>query len=322
MRDWFRRERALKPIYDRESYAKGVDAMIAYNLYRDLFKPLFALLRPAARTAAKVTATVEALTAGRIAYADGFFVGQFSAAVSRELRALGATFNATRKAYKLALPAIPIEVKQAIAAGKLVARERADAMLAHLDTVSRAPALAFEDSLASMMADLDTQFHATTVDLSVPLTLTPPIARRLQDEYVENLDLGIQHWQDEAVARLRGQIATSAAEGFRADRMAKVLEAEYGATQSKAKFLARQETSLFVSKYREARYTEAGITRYRWSTSNDERVRSSHRALNKRVFSWDNPPIIDPATGRRGHPGEDFGPCRCLAIPMVRIPRQ
>jgi SPP1 gp7 family putative phage head morphogenesis protein len=53
-----------------------------------------------------------------------------------------------------------------------------------------------------------------------------------------------------------------------------------------------------------------------WSTSHDRRVRDSHKELNGRVFTWDNPPIVDPARGRRAHPGQDYG-CRCVAVPVM-----
>jgi len=82
--------------------------------------------------------------------------------------------------------------------------------------------------------------------------------------------------------------------------------------------IARQETSLFVSKYREERYTGAGITEYIWSTSKDQRVRPDHAALDHQVFSWDSPPVTDRATGKRNNPGADFG-CRCLALPVIRL---
>jgi len=108
------------------------------------------------------------------------------------------------------------------------------------------------------------------------------------------------------------------AQGFRADETSKIIQAEFGVSKNKAKFLARQETSLLVSAYREQRYTDAGIREYIWQSSHDERVRKSHKELNGRKFSWDNPPIVDPATGRKAHPGEDFG-CRCIAVPVIRI---
>jgi hypothetical protein len=46
---------------------------------------------------------------------------------------------------------------------------------------------------------------------------------------------------------------------------------------------------------------------YTWRSAGDERVRSSHAALNGRIFTWDAPPA-------HGHPGSEPN-CRCWAEP-------
>lgn len=55
---------------------------------------------------------------------------------------------------------------------------------------------------------------------------------------------------------------------------------------------------------------ETGATgQYVWRTQHDERVRTSHRVNDGRIFSWSDPP---PS----GHPGEDYN-CRCEAVPYI-----
>ena len=44
-------------------------------------------------------------------------------------------------------------------------------------------------------------------------------------------------------------------------------------------------------------------------------MRKDHKRLNGKIFSWNDPPVIDTRTGRRGHPGDDYQ-CRCVAIPV------
>jgi SPP1 gp7 family putative phage head morphogenesis protein len=70
-----------------------------------------------------------------------------------------------------------------------------------------------------------------------------------------------------------------------------------------------------MSKFREERYKSIGVLKYRWSSSNDERVRDRHRELNGKIFEWTNPPISG-ANGERQHAGEPFG-CRCVAVAIV-----
>ena len=42
------------------------------------------------------------------------------------------------------------------------------------------------------------------------------------------------------------------------------------------------------------------------------RTRSDHLALDGQMFTWDDPPVHNRATGARGHPGIDPH-CRCYA---------
>lgn len=58
-----------------------------------------------------------------------------------------------------------------------------------------------------------------------------------------------------------------------------------------------------------ARQQEVGTGRYIWRTAHDERVRSSHRANDGKIFWWNKPPPT-------GHPGEDYN-CRCKAQPAT-----
>lgn len=60
----------------------------------------------------------------------------------------------------------------------------------------------------------------------------------------------------------------------------------------------------------------AGVSKYEWSGVMDRRERKSHRELEGKIISWDNPP--DVGNGRKCHPGQDYQ-CRCCAIPVFDI---
>lgn len=80
-------------------------------------------------------------------------------------------------------------------------------------------------------------------------------------------------------------------------------------TQARATTIARSGLARLNGQLAQERQLAAGVTHYRWSTSRDERVRSSHRALDGQVFEWAAPPP-------EGHPGHDWN-CRCVAIPIL-----
>jgi SPP1 gp7 family putative phage head morphogenesis protein len=139
---------------------------------------------------------------------------------------------------------------------------------------------------------------------------------QLTKNYSENLNLDIKNWYDEAVLRLRKKVHDNVVEGYRAANLVDIIQAEKESSYAHALFIAKQETSLLVSNYRVARYQEAGLKRFVWSTSNDERVRVDHRRLNNHIYSFNEPPVTNRKTGARNLPGCDFG-CRCDCWPVV-----
>ena len=107
-------------------------------------------------------------------------------------------------------------------------------------------------------------------------------------------------------------------------RMAWVdIQKEYSLTLRKAQLLARDQVSSLNAQISKMQQQDAGCTKYRWSTSKDSRVRDCHRALEGKIFNWDDPPEMwyetksrgRVSTGRRCNPGEDYC-CRCVAIPV------
>lgn len=97
--------------------------------------------------------------------------------------------------------------------------------------------------------------------------------------------------------------------GRRASSIAKDINERGEVSESRAKFIARDQVSKLNAKLTKKRHGELGIKRYIWRTSKDSRVRSRHRELDGKTFDWDDPPIVDEATGRREHPGGDY---QCL----------
>lgn len=89
--------------------------------------------------------------------------------------------------------------------------------------------------------------------------------------------------------------------------LAKDIEARFGVARSRAKLIARDQVSKLTGQINIARQKELGGTGYIWRTSNDERVRDEHKALNGQRFEYDEPPS-------EGHPGEAIQ-CRCYAEP-------
>lgn len=313
----------LTPIRDREVYADLAEKQIVYSLYTAIFKPILEIfglsLMPQNERKNDKTNLATAILAGRVVFHDGVFRGKFSASISKELKDLGGKFYPKQNAWRIDRMKLPVEVNQAITRIKTDMAEKVKKAIEHLDKIQAqeyTPVM-MNTVAEGILDDLSKQFEQTTADeIEIPMAMAGYIEDNLKTKYNENMNLYIKGWTEESIVRLREKITENSMQGYRAEGMRQAIIDEYGVSERKAKFLARQETSLMVSKYREEHYKETGINFYQWSSSHDGRVRDSHKDLNGRIFSWNDPPIVDPVTGRRGHPGEDFG-CRCVAVPVL-----
>lgn len=314
-------EQTLRPINDKDSYHKKIAQLIEYELYQLLYAPLISILKGEdTKENAQVDPVIAAINSGQIFYKDGFMYGKFSSTISKALYALGGSFHKSKKAFKISIAQLSQEIRAAVAHKLVDESEQLDKIDKAIASIKQAEpkGINFDPFTENIVSDLDIQFKKVTPkDLEVPLELDRLGKERLAEEYSNNLNLDIHDWTNKAILRLRDKVEDNVREGFRADTLMKTIQAEHGITKNKAKFIARQETSLLVAKYRQIRYEDAGVNSYRWSTSHDERVRTDHKELNNKVFSWDNPPITDRATGARNNPGQDFN-CRCVALPIVR----
>lgn len=128
-----------------------------------------------------------------------------------------------------------------------------------------------------------------------------------------NLDL-ITSLPAEHVDRVRAVLAEH--RGARVEELAEHIEGATGASEAQARLIARDQVLKLNAQVTQARHQAAGVTQYVWRSSRDERVRSRHKELDGTRQSYAHPPIVDPRTGRRGHPGDDHQ-CRCSADPLL-----
>lgn len=319
----------LEPIVQKDTLSRGVEKEIIAYFEDVLFAPLFALLadegvKPA-RSNALGSAVTSALQAQTLWYADGVFTGQFGSAIARELREMGATYNPREKHYRIPLSKLPMDLRAVIAdaqaRSKAVSQSVLDTLKQIQENLPKAKTgFSAGPQVNEILDDLHKQFKKSFPgsQISVPPDFTVQTKHDIAKSYTENLDLFIKGFVEKRIPVLRQKVQDNVFAGGRTDKLAKILQAEFGVSKRKAAFLAEQETSLLVSKYRESRYKQVGARQYVWKTSRDGRVRHDHEELNNKVFSWDSPPITNKATGARNNPGEDFG-CRCIARPILPI---
>lgn len=274
---------------------------------------------PMVTNAKQKTPLIKAILSGQVQYKEGKFEGSFNLAISKEIRKMGGKFDSKQKVWKLPKDKLTYDVMGAI--GQIHDKmQKVTRMIdGHLQNLQRLaeknPQYSLEKYFALTISQFEDKFEDGLAGIIVPPVLTDEMRDNLADKYTNNMNLYINDWTKKSIVRLRKRIQKNALDGYRSSSFIKELEHDFQMSHSKAKFLARQETALLMSQFREERYKSAGVRRYRWSTSGDQRVRPYHKRLNGQIFSWDNPPIVD-AYGHRAHPGQDFG-CRCIAIPII-----
>lgn len=97
--------------------------------------------------------------------------------------------------------------------------------------------------------------------------------------------------------------------GLRVEDLKSQLLERGNVSDSRAELIARDQTLKLNGAITQIRQQNAGVDRYVWSTSLDERVRPTHAALEGKTFAWSSPPDV-------GHPGQDYQ-CRCVAVPAI-----
>lgn len=313
----------LRPLILREHYYSPVEAEIQ-RLFDDLiYKPLIeACGKPFEELKNAINALVTAIAMGEVWYDNGLFKGSYDSEISRELRRIGAFYNPTSRTWALPRDKLPAEISIAIARSESIYEKTRNRFLAALDSIN--PEAVEQDSKTvekyQNTIDIFENEFQRIIDPIEAISITPVITPQQRDliaqDWGQNLNKYIKDWTADNIIELREGVQIHGLAGGRAEGLVKMLQDNYGVSTRKAKFLARQETSLLMSKFQESRYKTIGITKYKWSGANDERERPDHKALNGRIFSWSDPPITNRETGARNHPGEDFG-CRCTAIPWL-----
>lgn len=314
----------LPPIREHRDDYDRIERDILRVLKKELYSPLLRELgAPTTPLKNSLDDLVRAVEMGRIRFDRGVFRGTFSATTSRELKKLGAKWDRTQRAWRLHYSDSPKELRDAIATSearflKVVRRidERLNKALPEEIAGKVDVAKSFDTALWRVERDVG----ASLKGIAITPKFTPEQAKKIADEYTQNLRLDIKGWAEKEIVELRKRVQERALKGQRYEDLAEEIGKSYRVARSKARFLARQETSLLMTKFKETRYTDAGVNEYRWQCvvgSPNHPVRPMHKALEGKIFSWDNPPITSP-DGRRNNPGQDFN-CRCSAKPIVRF---
>lgn len=313
----------LLPVELKAKYTKLIYSNIADFMRNDIFGYIFDVLKPDKLYNDK-NPIMEGIKNGKIKYFNSIFTAPsgFTATQINQLLELGAEYSKRDEGYKFELNKLPMNLQQVIAHFDILQQQKYDMIVKYLEELEANLPLIIEqmsytEHVTTILDDAGNQFDKTMKQINViPPDLSPESIANISKEYTNNLDYFIKNWSEKTISELREEIKDMTLQGKRLDLVEELIEKKYNISKNKAHFLAENETSILIAKYRQYRFQSEGINSYKWRTRGDGKVRQWHKELNGQIFTWDTPPIIDDKTGQKGHPGETYN-CRCLSICVV-----
>jgi len=138
----------------------------------------------------------------------------------------------------------------------------------------------------------------------------------------------IANMTENEVERVSGYVQRAIQDGSSHKSLVESIEKSFGITRRHAKLIARDQTSKLNGSLTKLRQQEAGISTYKWQTSQDERVRKDHKALSGKLCRWDDPTVYynektktwekrSKIGGTNVAPSVDVN-CRCIPIPVLQ----
>jgi len=152
------------------------------------------------------------------------------------------------------------------------------------------------------------------------------IREKMEEAIRENAGL-ITSIQTDFINDIGEKVFGNLQEGGRSENLISIIRERGDVSLSRAKFIARDQTSKLNAELTEARSKALGLDVYEWSGTGDERERESHFVLNRKLCKYSDPTVYSDDGGKtwkkrssigafEGKPGEDYQ-CRCLSLPYV-----
>ena len=326
------KEVVLKPIKITTEDFDAVEEKIKELFKKEIYFPILRELNaPRNIITNSIDDLSEAFKRGKLIFKGDTVTGRLNSRLTKELRELGARWDKKSKSFKVAFSLFPAPVQLAVLAGERIFKDKLaeiDRNLAQKLPEEIAGKLSVSDLFDHTLWKTNRDFQSSIKGVTVASKLTDEARKKIADEWQNNMQLWIKDFTEEQIKKLRADLQTSVFAGNRYESAISTIQKSYGVSANKAKFLARQETSLLMAKFKKNRYADAGVYEYKWGRVSGtplHPVRPQHKKLAEasdqgKIYRWDDPPITsEPGTPtRRNNAGEDYN-CRCFPKPVVRF---
>lgn len=322
--DTTKKEKVIPPIREVTDDWDKMKKIIQDNWKNNLYLPILEIFNAPDDTLKNSSDDlIQAIMSGRIQFSRGQFSGRFNAAVSRELRKIGAVWDRKQGAFKVPYGNLSIEIKNAISLSEsrfIHTMKKLDQMINKLNSEEITEKVKLTDLFNTRIYETEKDIRKSLKGITVSPELTKEQREKVAAAYTENIKIFIKDWTEKEIVKLRKTVIKSTLAGNRYETLISEIKKRYEVSERKARFLARQETSILMSEFKKVRYQDAGSNEYIWTCvagSANHPVRPMHKKLNGTRQSWKKPPIVNNK-GDRKNPGMDYG-CRCTVKPIVKF---
>jgi SPP1 gp7 family putative phage head morphogenesis protein len=204
-------------------------------------------------------------------------------------------------------------------------RQTTDAMSESLWESVRALALSLAGT-ASRMVDrvlsLESQRHTSkfieAAQKALGVDLRAVVRQQDLDDLLSAVSIRnaalIRDLSQETVAKIAQKVTSSVLAGQGHQFLRTQIKEVFEVSDSRAKLIARDQTAKLNSDLNRFRQSQAGVDKYVWRTSMDERVRPRHKGLEGNTYEWG-----EPTGAEEGLPPGQPVQCRCVAQGIVEF---
>lgn len=169
---------------------------------------------------------------------------------------------------------------------------------------------------------LERSLKSTSADMTLKMKNTKATQHVIDERIKDSVNL-ITRIPAEFLEGVREDVNKSLESGKGLSTLEADMEKRYGQARRHAKNVALDQTRKAYTAINTAKMKQNGIRKFEWvHTGGSQEPRPHHKnnpangGLNGGIYDIDNPPIMDPKTGARGLPGQDYN-CRCTMRPIV-----
>lgn len=273
----------------------------------------------------KATPLQEALKSGEVLYTEGLFSGRFTSEVAEEIRNLGGIYNQKSKTYSLIEELLPQETKDIISKAlenNLLASKRMLETINGIELTHILDHKTFEPTFNKILKDITKKTRATfnvipkeQKKVGVYFDFTEEQQKAMSQAYSNNMKSYIKKFTEEQRQILLQAVENNIAQGKLAKNLESFILERFNVSKNKAKFLARQETSLCTTAQKVILYKEQGLEDFKWKAVQDSKTRRQHKEWHNHIFKIDKPPY-DDIENEALLPGQAYN-CRCTMSPIL-----